>query len=166
MFYRAALPFSRMVPSSDYLKLSTYHDIIGPRLAGRLEGYRKHFLRELSAEQALAFFYAVAGHDPRREPTLDKLSDTGLSPEYVYHEINRAVESVAGKSAIYAGIALDVPRGSGWGTEAWPSDPDEVFQCVRRAFAAGAAGIVICREYEENRRASLEAIGRAVRESI
>jgi len=165
MFYRAALPFSRMVPSSDFLKLSTYHEILGPRLAGRLASYRKHLLRELSSEQALAFFYAIAGHDSQREPALDKLSETGLSPEYVYREIQRAVEGVAGKTAIYAGIALDVPRGAGWGGEAWPSDPEKVCQCVKRACDAGASGIVICREYEENRRESLAAIGRAVREN-
>jgi hypothetical protein len=164
MFYRAALPFSRMVPSSDFLKLSTYHDILGPRLAGRLESYRKHVLRDLSSAQALAFFYAVAGHDPKREPALDQLPGTGLSPEYVYREVKRAVESVAGKTAIYAGIALDVPRGSGWGGEAWPSEPDEIHQCVKRAHAAGATGIVICREYEEMREPSLRAIGRAVRD--
>jgi len=34
MFYRAAMPYSRMTPRSDFLKLSTYHDILGPRLAG------------------------------------------------------------------------------------------------------------------------------------
>ena len=153
-----------MTPCSDFLKLSTYHDILGPRLAGRLDGYRKHFLRDLSPEQTLALYYSVAGHDAKVEPALDQLAESGLTPEYVYRETKRGVDSVAGKSAIYAGIATDIPRGTGWGTEAWPSDPDEVSRCVRRALDAGAwhrhlPGV------RENRRASLEAIGRAVRES-
>lgn len=164
VFYRAAMPYSRMAPSSDFLKLSTYHDILGPRLAGRVAGYRKHFLRELSAEQTLALFYAVMGHDPNREPAVDKLAASGLSPDYVYRETKRAVESVAEQCAIYAGIAIDIPIGSGWGSEACPSDPEEVYRCVGRAFDAGAAGIVICREYEEMREPSLRAIGKAVRE--
>lgn len=163
MFYRAAMPYGRMSPSSDFLKLSTYHDILGPRLAGRIAAYQKHILRELSSRQALAFFYSLAGHHPKNEPDWDHLSDRGLSPEYVYRETKRAVEAVAGKSSIYAGVAIDIPRGSGWGTEAWPSNPEEVYRCARRALEAGAQGIVICREYEENRRPSLEAIGRAVR---
>jgi len=164
IFYRAAMPYSRMARSSDFLKLSTYHDILGPRLTGRVAGYRKHFLRELSAEQTLALFYAVMGHNLNREPSLDKLAESGLSPDYVYRETKRAVDGVAEKCAIYAGIAIDIPIGSGWGSEASPSDPEEVYQCVRRAYDAGAAGIVICREYEEMREPSLRAIGTAVRE--
>lgn len=164
MFYRAAMPYARMTPHSDFLKLSTYHDILGPRLAGRVAGYRRHLLRELSSEQALAFFYAIAGHDAKAEPTWDQLADRGLSPEYVHREVQRAVAGVAGKCAIYAGIAIDIPRGSGWGSEAWPSDPDTVYRATRRALDAGATGIVVCREYEEMREPSLRAIGRAVRE--
>lgn len=132
VFYRAAMPYSRMAPRSDFLKLSTYHDILGPRLPGQVvAGYRKHFLQELSAEQTLALFYSVTGHDAKVEPVLDKLAESGLSPEYVYRETKRAVDGVASKSAIYAGIATDIPRrGGGWGTEAWPSDPDKVYRCV------------------------------------
>lgn len=100
----------------------------------------------------------------RRKPALDKLAESGLSPEYVYRETKRAVDGVAGKSAIYAAIATDIPRGTGWGGNAWPGDPAEVYQCVKRAYAAGASRIVICREYEENRRESLAAVGKAVRE--
>ncbi len=165
VFFRAAMPYARMTPRSDFLKISTYHDILGPRLAGRIkDGYCRHLLRGFSPDQALDLFYAVAGHNPRVEPPFDNLADEGLSPEYVYREIRRAVAGVARESAIYAGIAIDVPRGADWGTEPSPSDPDEVGRCVRRAYDAGAAGIVICREYEEMHEASLRAIGRAVRE--
>jgi hypothetical protein len=165
MFFRAAMPYSQMTPCSDFLKISTYHDILGPRLAHRLEsGYCRHILREFSPEQALAFFYAITGHDPQVEPAFEKLAEEGFSPEYVYRETKRAVEGVAGKAAVYSGIAIDIPVGRGWGTEASPSDPEEVHRAVCRARDAGASGIVVCREYEEMHEASLRAIGRAVRE--
>lgn len=165
LFFRAAMPYARMAPRSDFLKISTYHDILGPRLAGRIkDGYCRHLLRGFSPNQALDLFYAVAGHNAQVEPPFEKLAAEGLSPEYVYRETRRAVDGVAGESAIYAGIAIDVPRGADWGTEPAPSDPEEVRRCVRRAYDAGAAGIVICREYEEMHEASLRAIGRAVRE--
>lgn len=165
MFFRAAMPFESMTPSSDFLKISTYHDILGPRLASRLaDGYGRHFMRELPPEHILAFYYAIAGHDPKVEPPFDQLAEAGLSPEYVFRETKRAVAGVKGKSAIYSGIAIDIPKGANWGTDAWPSDPDEIYRCVRRAFDAGASGIVICREYEEMREASLGAIGKAVTE--
>jgi hypothetical protein len=165
MFFRAAMPYARMTPCSDFLKISTYHDILGPRLASRIkDGYCRHILRGFPPEQALAVFYAVAGHSPQVEPPFDKLPAEGLSPEYVYRETKRAVDGVAGKSSIYSGIAIDIPQGRGWGTEASPSDPDEVARALRRAFDAGAAGIVVCREYEEMHEASLRAIGQAVRD--
>jgi hypothetical protein len=165
MFFRAAMPYARMAPRSDFLKISTYHDILGPRLAGRIkDGYCRHILRGFPPEQALALFYAVAGHDPQAEPPFDKLAEEGLSPEYVYRETRRAVDGVAGKSAVYAGIAIDIPRGANWGTEPSPSDPQEVSQAVRRAFDAGASGIVVCREYEEMHETSLRAVGQALRE--
>ncbi len=166
MFFRAAMPYSRMTPCSDFLKISTYHDILGPRLAHRLEhGYCRTVLRGLSPQEALAFFYATAGHDANVEPPFDRLAEEGLSPEYVYRETRRAVDGVAGKADVYAGIAIDIPRGAGWGNEASPSDPDEVYRAVVRAFAAGASGIVVCREYEEMHEASLRAAGRAVRDA-
>ena len=102
------------------MKISTYHEILGPRLTGRIkDGYCRHILRGFSPEQTLALFYAVAGHNPQVEPSFDQLADEGLSPEYVYRETRRAVDSVAGESAVYAGIAIDIPRGRlGHGTVA------------------------------------------------
>jgi hypothetical protein len=45
-----------------------------------------------------------------------------------------------------------------------PGDPDKIYDCVRKAFAAGADGIVVSREYEEMRAANLKAVGRAMRD--
>jgi hypothetical protein len=108
-------------------------------------------------------FYAWFGHSPETEPDLSKLAD-GLSPEYVYRETKRAVDGAAGRAAVYSGIGLDIPKGGGWGTDVWQSDADEVYRVVRRAFDAGAAGIVASREYEEITTASLRVVGRAVRD--
>ena len=44
------------------------------------------------------------------------------------------------------------------------ADPEEVYQCVLKAFEAGANGIVASREYEEMRLPNLQAVGRAMRE--
>jgi len=71
---------------------------------------------------------------------------------------------VSGKSKIYSGISIDIPQGRNWGTEASPSDPEEVYRAVVRGFDAGASGIVVCREYEEMHEASLRAIGQAIRD--
>jgi len=103
------------------------------------------------------------GHSRDAEPALERLSE-GLSPQYVYDKTKRAVDGAAGRAAVYAGIGLDIPSGSGWGTDVWQTDPDEVYAVVEKAFAAGAAGIVASREYEEITIASLQVVGRAARD--
>ena len=165
LFYRAGAPYAEMAESCDFIKPILYHEIFGPRLNGYLQTVRKTILQPVSPEQSLALFYALMGHDPARQPALDKLAQTGLSSEYVYRETKRCVDDLAGKARMYAGIGLDIPRGGGWGTQPWPSDLDNAYRAVRRAFDAGASGIVISREYEENRVESLKAVGKAVREA-
>jgi hypothetical protein len=149
----------------DFIKPILYHDILGPRLEkGYLEPLRQSALAELAPEQSLALFYSLFGHDPQAQPSLERLAE-GLSPEYVYRETKRAVDGAAGRAAVYSGIGLDIPKGGGWGTDVWKSDPDEVYEAVSRAFDAGASGVVASREYEEISISSLKAVGRAVRDA-
>lgn len=165
LLFRAAADYADMTDSNDFIKLILYHDIAGPRVLGKIDRLQKHVLRDLSAEQSLALYYAIFGYDPNVEASADELPQKGLSPEYVHRETKRAVDRVGGKAKIYAGIGLDIPRGGGWGTQRWPSDPDEVYKAVRRAFDAGGSGVVASREYEEIGTPSLKAVGRAVRDA-
>jgi hypothetical protein len=61
---------------------------------------------------------------------------------------------------------MDIPKGSGWGTNPWHSDPESIYEAVKLAFAAGATGVVASREYEEMTLPSLEAFGRGIREYV
>jgi len=90
------------------------------------------------------------------EPKLSELLQKGFSPDYVFRETKHSLASANGKTKIYTGIGFDVP-----GSPA--DDPETVYQATRKAFEAGANGIVISREYEEMRVANLKAVGRAVR---
>jgi hypothetical protein len=163
LFYRAGSRYQDMPDHVDFIKPILYHDILGPRLRGNyLDPLAQAMLKELTLKQSLGLFYALFGHDPQTEPALESL-DEGLSPEYVYRETKRAVDSVDGRAAVYAGIGLDIPKGGGWGTQVWASDPEEVERAVQRAFDAGAAGVVASREYEEITVPSLRAVGRVVR---
>ena len=164
LFYRAGSRYQDMPDHVDFIKPILYHDILGPRLQQNyLEPLQQGLLKELSLPQSLDLFYAWFGHSRDTEPALERLSE-GLSPQYVYDETKRAVDGAAGRAAVYAGIGLDIPSGSGWGTDVWQSDPDEVYAVVEKAFAAGAAGVVASREYEEITTASLRVVGRAVRD--
>jgi hypothetical protein len=165
IFYRVAAPYGEMADSCDFVKPILYHEIAGPRFNNwYINQLGKTILRELDDQQSLKLFYAIFGHDPKNQPTLDQLDERGFTPEYVYRETKRCVDAVKGKARVYSGIGLDIPKGGGWGNEFWHSDPESVYEAVCRSFDAGAAGIVISREYEENSLPSLKAVGRAVRE--
>ncbi|MEZ4730096.1 MAG: hypothetical protein R3E79_23440 [Caldilineaceae bacterium] len=162
LLYRAEVSYAEMAEYADFIKPILYHDIAGPRIRHwHLERIHATIGREQPLASLLANFYRIRGYDPQVEPLLHELETTGLSPAYVYCETRRAVEGVAGKVPIYAGIGMDVP----WNNEHFPSDPERVYLAVRSALAAGAAGILISREYDEMRVDNLRAVGRAWRDA-
>jgi hypothetical protein len=158
MVYRAEMSYEEMAPHSDFIKPIVYHSVLGPRIRDwYLPRFKKTFLSEISLETSLELYYDLFGYDENKEPKLDDLARKGFSPEYVYREIRRSVASANGKTKIYAGVGFDVP-GS-------PADtPETVYQATRKAFEAGASGVVASREYEEMKVEHLAAFGRAVRE--
>jgi hypothetical protein len=164
LLFRAAADYSEMTESNDFIKLILYHDIAGPRVLGKLDNLQKHVLQELSRGQTLDLYYRLFGYDPETEAGIEALAARGLSPTYVQREIHRAVAGVRGGAAVYAGIGLDIPKGSGWGTDKWQSDPEEVYRATKLTFEAGGRGVVASREYEEITLDSLRAVGRAVRD--
>lgn len=159
MLYRAEMDYAEMATYSDWIKPVIYHDVAGPRIQRDVAKLHETFLREMSEEQILRMIYAVMGFDVDREPPFDQLNKRGLSADYVYRETKRCVDAVAGKIPVYAGVGFDIP----WDGEYFPSDPKVTYDAVSKAFEAGAAGLVISREYEEMRMENLRAVGDAVR---
>ena len=47
----------------------------------------------MSEEQILNYYYSTFNLNPQVEPSLDELNGKGLSPDYVYREINRCVHT-------------------------------------------------------------------------
>lgn len=163
IFYRAAIDYATMAERADFIKPILYHDILGPRLRfWVLERMQQRVLNDLTLEQSLGLFYALMGLDASREPSLDELETTGLSPDYVYRETKRCLEGAGGRAKVYSGIGFDVPWHAPEGQRHFPGDPDTVREAVTRAFEAGADGIVASREYGEMRVHNLRAVGRAV----
>ncbi len=160
--YRAEMTYGEMAAYSDFIKPIVYHDILGPRIRWwYLERLHESALSEVSLEESLDLYYDTFGYDKNREPAVERLDQTGFSPDYVFRETKRTVEETGGKAKVYPGIGFDVP----WNGKHFPSDPENVYQAVRKGFEAGADGIVVSREYDEMRRANLEAVGRAVRDT-
>jgi hypothetical protein len=161
IFYRAEMGYDEYGPNMDFIKPILYHDIAGPRTRSMyLTPLGRTLLRELSPDQSLDLFYTLKGYDKTKEPKLDDLNKEGLGADYVYRETKRCVEAVAGRAKIYSGIGIDIPANN----QTFASNPEGVYQAVRRAFDAGASGVLISREYDEMRMPNLRAVGRAMKE--
>ena len=158
LVYRAEMSYEEMGEHADFIKLILYHAVLGGRIyAWYLQRFQSTVLSEIPLEQSLDLYYAFFGYDRNREPSVANLRQQGFSPDYVGRETRRSVASANGRAKIYAGIGFDVPGSP-------PDDPQKIRQAVSNAFAAGAGGIVVSREYEEMRVPNLRAVGDAVRE--
>jgi hypothetical protein len=158
LVYRAEMSYEEMAPHSDFIKIIAYHNVLSPRIRNwYLPRFQKSILGEISLETSLGLYYDLFGYDKQVEPSLGELGQRGFTADYVFRETKRSVASANGKTKIYAGIGFDVPGSP-------RDDPETVYQATARAFAAGAHGIVVSREYEEMKIEHLRAVGRAVRE--
>ncbi len=165
IFYRSAISYGEMAENADFIKPIVYHEPMGPRLRWWvLQRMKERVLNELTLEQSLNLFYSLFGHDSEKQPKLGELEEAGLGPQYVYRETLRCKQSVGDKAKVYTGIGIDVPWYVQDGMESRPSDPEQLTDAVRRAFAAGADGVLSSREYNEMRLSSLEAFARGVRD--
>jgi hypothetical protein len=154
---RAAMGYGEMAPWSDYLKVVVYHAVTAPRMRSWVANEQRSVLSDLTLAQALDLHYAQFGYRPDLDAIANTPTPATASPEYVSRETARSVASAEGKTKIYPGVGFNLPGGG-------PDDPQAIYECVTRAFAAGASGVVVSREYEELTVPNLNAVGRAVRE--
>jgi hypothetical protein len=158
LVYRAEMSYAEMAPHSDFIKIIAYHNVLSPRIRDwYLPRFQKSILGELSLETSLGLYYDLMGYDKHVEPSLAELGRRGFTADYVFKETKRSVASADGKTKIYTGVGFDVPGSP-------PDDPETVHEATLNAFAAGASGIVVSREYEEMKLEHLRAVGRAFRQ--
>ena len=161
-FYRAEEDYTQRRNFADFFKLATYNNAGGPRLATWLNGLSRGIFHDAKPEDFLALYYKMMNYD---EAPFDKLASSGLSPDYVAKETKRALIGVAGQTKIYPGIDIDVPvLGAGPAATDKRTHPDDLKRALQAAFAAGADGVVLSREYVEMWLANLTAAGDTLRE--
>jgi hypothetical protein len=165
--YRAEQDYSELSEDADFLKIAVYHNAGGPRMASYIESVGDTIYGDVPAEELTRFHYRILNYG--QEPEYDRLRSAGLTSDYVYRETKRAVEGVRGKrSMILAGIDVDIPIREEDLAANHPSNAVKATRAgttdvVRRAFRAGAHGIVISRKYSEMRLETLSGVGDAVR---
>ena len=155
-FYRAEEDFAKTAEYSDFLKLATYNNAGGPRLASFMDRLSATVFHDAQPQDFEAFFFKVMNY---KEAPYEQLHLTGLSADYVARETRRAIAGTGGKVAIYPGIDIDVPTKL---TDK-RTKPDDVRQAIHGAFDAGANGVVLSTRYEEMWLANLAAAGDTLR---
>ena len=160
-FYRAEEDYTKRRDFADFLKLATYNNAGGPRMAKYLNRLSDTVFHDATPPEFLEFYYKIMNY---QEAPYDKLATAGLSPNYVARETKRALAGVAGEVQIYPGIDIDVPTLIKGNAPAKRTAPEDVQKSLRAAFGAGANGVILSREYAEMHLANLAAAGNTLRE--
>jgi len=160
-FNRAEQDYAKIRNFADFLKLATYNNAGGPRLAAYLQRLSGTIFHDAAPSDFLPLYYKMMNY---QEAPYDQLAATGLSADYVAQETKRAIAGVAGEVKIYPGIDIDVPTlGASKPTDK-RTKPEDVSRALRAAFGAGADGVVLSREYVEMWLANLTAAGDTLRQ--
>lgn len=157
-FYRAEENYAETQHYADFLKLATYNNAGGPRMASFLDQLSATVFHDATPEDFLPLYYKMM--DDTEEAPYAQLHLTGLSAGYVARETKRALAGVEGKVKIYPGIDIDIPTK----LTDHRTKPDDVRQSIRAAFGTGAHGVVLSTRYEEMWLANLSAAGETLRE--
>jgi hypothetical protein len=161
-FYRAEEDYTQRRNFADFLKLATYNNAGGPRLSAYLNTLSHTVFADARPQDFLPLYYRIMNYN---EAPYDQLASHGLSPDYVAKETKRALTGVAGQTKIYPGIDIDVPvLGGGPKQGDKKTNPDDVKHALQAAFAAGADGVILSREYVEMWTANLTAAGQTLHE--
>jgi len=156
-FYRAEQDYNKFTEYADFLKPALYNVSGGGRYALYINNIGNTIFRDVPKDELLKFNNHLLNYT---EPmTMDTLPKAGLSPDYVYRETKRALDSVQKKCKIYPGIDAGIPM-----EKDKPTLPQNVYDATKAALNAGADGILFCRKYSEITIENLEAGGRAIKE--
>jgi len=156
-FYRAEEDYAQTRNYADFLKIATYNNAGGPRLADFIERLCSSIFHDATPQDFMPLYYKMMGH---QEAPFDQLHLTGLSADYVARETRRAIAGTQGTVDIYPGIDIDVPTKPG----DHRTQPGDVRQAILGAFGAGANGVVLSTRYEEMWLSNLAAAGDTLRQ--
>jgi hypothetical protein len=157
-FFRATRSYEDLAARADFLKVVVYNNCGGERYANFIRNIGSTLFRDVPKEELMRFNNHLLNYGD--EPDLEDLATSGLSPDYVFRESQRALVGVKGKCGILPGIDIGIPVNKG----SRIASPDDTYAATLAAFRAGANGVILSRKYSEMELANLAAAGRAIRD--
>lgn len=156
-FYSAADDYARIKHYTDFVKIATYSNSGGERMAGFISHLASTIFADSTPEVLTPVYYDMMGY---KEKPYKEISREGLdASDYIGRETSRAIADTNHEIEIYTCVDINVPMPPG----SIESTPDRVKAEVIAALSAGPDGIVLCREYTEMTLANLTAAGDASR---
>jgi len=156
-FYRAEQDYADFSQYSDFLKVVMYGMCGGERLVQYVRNSNQSLFADLTPEATLALTYDLQQYHDR---PLNELAAAGLGSDYVRRETVRAVAGVTPAVKIWPGIDVDIPTAA----TSKKTQPSDVYDAVKAAFAGGAHGVILSRKYSEMTLENIRGAGRAIRE--
>jgi hypothetical protein len=144
---------------SDFLKVVVYNNCGGERYRNFILNICQTVFRDVPPAELIQINNHLLNYE--NEASIDDLPKTGLSPDYVSRETQRAKAGVKGKSRILPGIDVNIPTGK----NSRKASVEDTYAATLAAFKGGADGVILSRKYSEMKLANLEAAGRAVRDA-
>jgi hypothetical protein len=156
-FYSAVDNYAKIQNYTDFVKIASYNNAGGGRMDSFLRRLCSSVFADATPQDLLPFYYKIMNYD---EKSYDDIEHNGLSVDYIARETKRAIADTKHSIQIYPSVDINVPLQPG----EKQSTPEGVKAEVSAAFAAGADGIVLSREYTEMWLANLAAAGEASRQ--
>jgi len=157
-FQRAEENLTDLAACSDFIRPAVYNNVAGGRFVSFVKGAHAGIFGDSAPADVSKVLLDQLGYD---EAPYDRLAATGFSAGYVECETRRSVASVSGHPVqIWPGVDIDVPAEKGESH----CTPQSVALAVKAAFAGGAQGIILSRNYTEMKPENLSGAGRALRE--
>ncbi len=157
--FRATRSYADLATKADFLKIVVYNNCGGERYASFIHNVGSTVFRDVPEEELLRFNNHLLNYGA--EATLNNLAASGLSPDYVFRETQRALAGVQGRCQVLPGIDIGIPTGR----NSRKASPDDTYAAVATALKAGADGLILSRKYSEMELANLSAAGRAARDA-
>ncbi len=156
-FYSAADDYARLKHYTDFVKIATYSNSGGERMAGFISHLATTIFADSTPEVLTPVYYDLMGY--KEKPYAEIIREGLNADDYIGHETRRAISDSNHEIQVYASVDINVPMPPG----SVESTPERVKAEVDAALGAGADGIVLSREYTEMMLANLTAAGDASR---
>ena len=157
--YRASRDYAELAELADFLKVVEYNNCGGERYVNFIHNICQTVFRDVPPGELMQMNNHLLNY--AHEAPIETLAATGLSPDYVLRETQRAVAGVGRKCRILPGIDVNIPTGE----KSRKASPEDTYEATLSAFKGGADGVILSRKYSEMRLDNLAAAGKAVREA-